>query len=109
MSFYTSPVLEPKVWQPLWSTFPGEYQEMTRELFPGVEVNRDKVRNRPTPADPLGAQPALVTEWLQPRGMLDLWQGRVKVFGDDSMPFLEPEAAAAYLVVQWPELFRRRS
>lgn len=92
-------------WQPLHTAF--GMNSLVGCLLVGIEVHSMSVRNVPTPGDPLGSTPFLKAEWLTPRGLTEGYPIRLCVGLDDSMPFLEPEAAAAYLVVQWPELFRR--
>lgn len=93
-------------WQSLARTFPGESEEFLLLMFPDIEVEASGVMNRPTAKDPTGATPTLRAEWrMSTPGDVVI---RLLVGDDDTMPFLTPEAAATYIIVQWPHLFRRR-
>lgn len=95
----------PPRWQSFARSFNEDVANLLKVLMPDLEADYAQLQNVPQIRDPLGARSRVKVEWTNElKSMLV----RVTIDDDTSMPMLEPEAAQAYMIVQWPHLFRKK-
>lgn len=89
-------------WMPLYRAFHGDATEFIERFWPRLQVRGSLLTNIPTSADPLALKAKLEMGW-------DSDTHRVRfVYADEATPWLDPRTLQAYVIVQWPDLFRIR-
>lgn len=94
----------PPRWQSFARSFVDDVANLLLILIPDIEADYSQLQNIPSVRDPTAARPRVKVEWANGVDLVI----RVIVDDDNSMPMLEPEAAQAYMIVQWPHLFRKK-
>uniref|UniRef100_A0A6M3X4R8 Uncharacterized protein n=1 Tax=viral metagenome TaxID=1070528 RepID=A0A6M3X4R8_9ZZZZ len=105
MSAYELDERKPR-WQSFARTFYEDVADVLIQFWPELQAEYYGIQNIPSDGDPLGAMNRVRVEWTTDVPGAPLV--RVIVDNDKSMPMLRPEAAQAYMIVQWPHLFRKK-
>lgn len=90
----------------------AEARVWMEQVFPReFEVNLELVKRRPTALDPLASQPQFVVSWRD-GPIADGWRLTDPVLsihyrGQDS-PWLPAAALMTWVMIEWPEAFRRQ-
>lgn len=99
-------------WIPVATALGSEPRLWMEQVFPPeFEVNTELIKRVPTALDPLASQPQFVVSWRE-SSVGDGWWFVDPVFrihyrGQDS-PWLPAAALMTWVMIEWPEAFRRQ-
>lgn len=93
-------------WKPLsWLFKDANTSAWIKDMWPNLLVHEEKVKAVPSARDPLGSQPRLeFRTWYESTTLEQVACVRV---GDEWSAALEPGVLQSYMLIQWPDMFRR--